>query len=148
MEDMEEWKDGRGEGWESVNHQVVLLFKHSMWFIFCGVLLTISQMVWADGGAIQFQGDSGATGQRFERLAKIDVIVFLNERQDIAAFAAGPATVILELRIDVERGPVVVVKGTQALPTSRSSPLELHMPLHHLDDVRPFTDIVDLFPGN
>jgi hypothetical protein len=88
----EGWKRGRvegGEGWKSVNHQVVLLFKHSMWFIFCGVLLTLSQMVWADGGAIQFQGDSGAfhatvfTQPPILRAGFVDVTLLLQDRSSL-----------------------------------------------------------------
>src|SRR6185437_15413533 len=54
-------------------------------------------------------------GQHAKRLGKIDPFVFLDEIKDIAAGAATPALVGLALRVQFERGCVVVVEWAQSL---------------------------------
>ena len=55
-------------------------------FILCCVLLSVARMVWADGGAIQFQGDAGAfrvtvfTQPPFLRAGLIDLTLLLQDR--------------------------------------------------------------------
>jgi len=48
--------------------------------------------------------------------------MFLDESNDVAGFAAGPAAKILVALIDVKGGVVIVVEGTEALScTPRAS---------------------------
>src|SRR5581483_5779245 len=62
-----------------------------------------------------FQRDSGAAGQKLQRLDKTDVLVFLDKADDIARFATSPTPIALAARIHVERGAMIIVKRTQAL---------------------------------
>src|SRR5947209_3505428 len=62
-----------------------------------------------------FQRDSGAAGQKFERLDKADAVVLLNKADNVAVFTTGPTAVALPAGVHVEGGPVVVVEGAQAL---------------------------------
>ena len=58
-------------------------------FILCCVLLSVARMVWADGGAIQFQGDAGAfrvtvfTQPPFLRAGLIDLTLLLQDRSSL-----------------------------------------------------------------
>src|SRR5207237_9346250 len=67
------------------------------------------------GRALVFQRNSRPAGEKFESLGKGDALVFLNKADDIAVFVTGPTLVALAPWIDVEGGPVVVVKGTEPL---------------------------------
>jgi hypothetical protein len=59
-----------------------------MWFFICCVLLALSRMAWADGGAIQFQGDSGAfhvtvfTQPPILRAGFVDLTLLLQDRSN------------------------------------------------------------------
>ena len=50
----------------------------------------------------------------FEGLGEGDVFVFLNKAEDVAVFTTGPAAIALAAGIDVKRGAVIVVEGTEA----------------------------------
>jgi hypothetical protein len=60
-----------------------------MWLILCYVLLALSRMAWADGGAIQFQGDAGAfrvtvfTQPPILRAGFVDVTLLLQDRSNL-----------------------------------------------------------------
>ena len=70
------------------------------------------------------------------------------EAYDITFFAAAEAVEELARLVDVKRRRFLAVKRAEPLPAPRSRPLELHITLDDLDDVRAIPDVVDLLPGN
>ena len=54
-----------------------------------------------------------ARRQQFQRFAKIDAFVFLNESQDVAGFLARPAPIALAPWVDVEGRAMVVVERAE-----------------------------------
>ena len=61
--------------------------------------------------------------------------MFLDESNDVAGFAAGPAAKILVALIDVKGGVVIVVEGTQSPVLGGSHLTEGHVPAHDVNDV-------------
>lgn len=68
--------------------------------------------------------------------------MLLNETYDIAVFSANPAPIALAARIDVERGMVVVVKGTEPLEGGTDG-AQGHIAANHIDNVVGILDLLD-----
>ena len=90
-----------------------------------------------------FQGDSGATGQKFECLGKTYPFVILNKLEDIAVFITSPAFVTLILLIDEERGVAIVVEWTKPLEPCASRGTQFEIAFDHRNDVVGFFDLFD-----
>src|SRR5206468_11264 len=100
------------------------------------------------GERLRLELDARGAGEILQDLHE-GALLDLFEKADHIAFLAAPeAMEVVAGLIYVKRRCFFAVERAQALPTPRTRPLELHMPLHHLDDVRPFSNVVDLLPGN
>ena len=64
--------------------------------------------------ALDGNGDSVALGNHLQGLGEAEALHLHHEVEDVSAFAAAEALVDLQPLVDIERGGLFVVEGTQA----------------------------------
>ena len=85
---------------------------------------------------------ANAIGQRFHRLGKIDILVIHDKAKRVAASATAEAIVELLIAINREGGSILVMERA-ACRVVFAGFLELHPPIHHLNDIDPVQKVVE-----
>ena len=89
-----------------------------------------------------------AVGEHFNRLDEADVLDLLDERVDVAAFAAAEAVEVAMVGPDVKRRRLLVVEGAQAFQRIRAGAPQLDVVTDDLFDADPFADGGDIAIGD
>src|SRR5207248_8682218 len=84
--------------------------------------------------------DSGPVGEYLPGLLEADLLHLLDEGDDVAELAAGPAPVALAAGVDVERRPAVGVEGAEGLEGAGGGG-EREIPAHDTHDVAGGLDL-------
>jgi hypothetical protein len=87
--------------------------------------------------------DAGALGEHLQRLALIEVVELLDEREDVAFLVAAKAVVVPSFGVDLERRRLLGVERAEALVDLPRS-LERHTLADERDDVDALFDGVEV----
>jgi len=86
--------------------------------------------------------DAGPLAEKAQRLAEVEVVPLLDEREDVAPLAAPEAAPGPRLGEDVEGGGLLAVERAEALEAA-AGPLQLDGLADDVDDVEAALDLVD-----
>src|SRR5437870_8883613 len=86
------------------------------------------------GAFFVFERNFGAIGEPLDGFDKIEAFIFLDEREDVAAFVATEAMKNLPMRIDVEAGSFLFVKRAEG-DKVRAGALQRDIGTDDIDDI-------------
>ena len=99
------------------------------------------------GPSVVFERDARALGEQLQRLAEVERLLLLDERDEVAALATAEAMPVLFIGEDIERRGALTVEGTEALVglarlperNNRSDFFDnIELPFDALDNARRF----------
>ena len=89
-------------------------------------LLSLGRLLARSGAALLVGDlDTGLTGEDLDRLDEAQVVLLLDERDEVATFAAAETFPESIAGVDVERRSLLVVEGTEALVAARPAGLSV-----------------------
>src|SRR5206468_466929 len=91
--------------------------------------------------------DPGPLAEEAQRLAKVQVVALLHEREDVAALVAAEAAPGAGLGPDVERAALLIVERAQP-PERLAGPFELDRLADDVDDIEAALDLLDRRVGH